>query len=73
MVVLHRDSGQIKVRGRAGESWRPECLGVMKMCYEQSIKIMAWIRVSYFGIRYLAFDEGSVNSEQYIKVLESHF
>lgn len=72
MVVLRGDTGRIKVWRKVGEKWRPECLGVMKICPGQTVKIMVWGCISYFGIGSLAFVEGSMNSERYIEVLENH-
>ena len=72
MVVIRGDTGRIKVWRRVGEKWRPECLGVMKMAPGQTLKIMVWGSISYFGLGSLAFVEGTMNSEKYIDVLDQH-
>ena len=69
MIVICPD-GKTKIWRKASEKWRPECLGYVAHGPKSTLKIMVWGCITYQGIGTLAFIDGNMNSEKYIKTLD---
>ena len=72
MMIVIRPEGKTKILRKASEKWRPECLGYVAHGPKSTLKIMVWGCITYQGIGNLAFIDGNINSEKYIKTLDDN-
>lgn len=71
MIVLKPDR-KLKVWRKATEKWRLGCLGYMCECRGNTLKLMVWGCVTYFGMGTVAFINGNMNFEKYITTLDNY-
>lgn len=70
MTIVIKPDGKVKVWRKQNEKWRGYCLGYLNQGPTRSLKLMVWGTITYFGRGLLAFVDGNMNSEKYIKTLD---
>ena len=72
MTIGVRPDGKVKVWRKSVEKWKGYCLGYLSQGPSQTLKLMVWGTITYYGTGILTFVDGNMDSAKYINVLDNY-
>ena len=72
MTIVVRPDGKVKVWRKSIEKWKGYCLGYLSQGPSQTLKLMVWGTITYYGTGILTFVDGNMDRTKYINILDNY-